>query len=345
LDPSSQFGYFPVPPQPAALQDFDSPFERLSLYGYHQWQVATPLQLIGGVTCDWLKFPGNFRLAPVSGAEETINQVSPKAGIIWTPAGNTTVRFAYSRSLSGASLDQSWQLEPSQVAGFVQSFRSIIPESIVGANAGARIDSTAISLEQRLDTGMYLALSGELLHSDLLRTVGAFDGLPDQFEWAIPSGLRQSLDYDEQSLSFTCHQLLGEEWSLGARYRLSRAVLNENLVDVPELPLSNIEAKQRLESTMHHVNLFATFNHACGFFAGADAHWNLQGNSGYTPCQPGDAFWQCNVRAGYRFARRRASVTVALLNVVDQDYHLSPLNVYTELPHRRTLACQFQFSF
>jgi len=40
---------------------------------------------------------------------------------------------ASTRSFSGASLDQSYQLEPSQVAGFVQSYRSIIPESIAGA--------------------------------------------------------------------------------------------------------------------------------------------------------------------------------------------------------------------
>jgi len=345
LDPSSHPGYFPAAPEPAALQDFDTPFERLSFYGYHQWQVAAPLQLIGGVAYDWLKFPENFRTAPISGADKTIDQVSPKAGIIWTPAGNTTVRFAYSRTLSGASLDQSCQLEPSQVAGFVQSFRSVIPESVVGGNAGARIDSTAVSLEQRFGTGTYVAVSGELLHSDLQRTVGAFDGLPDQFEWAIPSGLRQSLDYDEQSLLFTCNQLLADEWSLGARYGLSRAVLNENLVDVPDLPLNTIQPRQRFESTLHQVDLFATFNHPSGFFAGTEAHWRQQDNSGFTPGQPGDEFWQCDVRAGYRFARRRAAVTVAMLNVADQDYNLSPLNVYTELPHRRTLALKFQFSF
>lgn len=345
LNPSDVVGYFPVPPEPAALQDSHTIFERFTIYAYHQWQVAAPLQLIGGVTCDWLKFPENFRTAPISDAQETMDQVSPKAGLIWTPARSTAVRFAYTSSLSGATLDQSYQLEPSQVAGFIQSFRGIIPESIVGGNAGARIDSTALSLEQRFATGTYLALGGELLHSDLQRTLGAFDGLPDQFMWAIPSGLRQALDYDEQSLLFTFNQLLGDDWSVGARYRLSRAVLNENLVDVPDLPLSNIEPRQRLESTLNQVDLFAACTHPSGFFAGADAHWYQQENSGYTPGLPGDNFWQCNLRVGYRFPRRRAVVTLALLNVTDQDYHLSPLNGYAELPHERTLALKFQLGF
>ena len=104
-----------------AQQDFTSLFKRISFYGYHQWQIFEPLQLIGGVTYDRITYPENFRSAPISGNETTADQVSPKAGLIWTPLDKTTVRFAYTRSLAGASLDQSYQMEPSQVAGFVQS--------------------------------------------------------------------------------------------------------------------------------------------------------------------------------------------------------------------------------
>ncbi|MGA2786556.1 MAG: FecR domain-containing protein, partial [Verrucomicrobiota bacterium] len=37
-------------PVPSADQDLSSLFRRFSVYGYHQWQVFDPLQLIGGVT-------------------------------------------------------------------------------------------------------------------------------------------------------------------------------------------------------------------------------------------------------------------------------------------------------
>jgi outer membrane receptor protein involved in Fe transport len=51
------------------------------------------------------------------------------------------------------------------------------------------------------------------------------------------------------------------------------------------------------------------------------------------------------VEAGYRFARRRVEVRLALLNITDQDYRLNPLNLTTELPRDRTLAASVRFSF
>jgi tetratricopeptide (TPR) repeat protein len=155
-------------PSPAADQDVTSTFKRASLYGYHQWQIFEPLQLIGGLAYDRITFPENFRTAPVSGNEKTENQVSPKAGMIWTPLENSTVRFAYTRSLAGASVDQSYQIEPSQVAGFIQNYRSVIPESIAGGNAGAGFETFDLSLEQKFRTGTYLGISGEILDSTVL---------------------------------------------------------------------------------------------------------------------------------------------------------------------------------
>ena len=112
--------------------------------------------MIGGVTYDRITFPENFRTAPISNKEKTVDGVSPKAGFICRPLPNTVVRFAYTRSSVGASIDQSFQLEPSQVAGFIQSFRSIIPESVAGANAGAKFEAFGLSLEQKFHTGTYL---------------------------------------------------------------------------------------------------------------------------------------------------------------------------------------------
>ena len=103
-----QYGHFdtsvlqvnPVPvisafQDPPPEQDFNSLFKRVSFYGYHQWQIFEPLQLIGGVTYDHIIYPENFRNAPISGNDTTADQVSPKAGLIWTPLDNTTIRFAY----------------------------------------------------------------------------------------------------------------------------------------------------------------------------------------------------------------------------------------------------------
>jgi outer membrane receptor for ferric coprogen and ferric-rhodotorulic acid len=116
---------------------------------------------------------------------------------------------------------------------------------------------------------------------------------------------------------------------------------------VPYAPaLSSFQPKQRLDSVLNQLNLFAIFNHPSGFFAEAEAQWYAQSNEGYTtPPEPGDEFWQFNAYAGYRFPRRKAEVRLGLLNITDQDYRLSPLNLYNELPRARTLTARLQINF
>jgi tetratricopeptide (TPR) repeat protein len=332
----------------AAQQDITSLFKRISFYGYHQWQIFEPLQLIGGVTYDCITYPENFRSAPISGNDTTADQVSPKAGLIWTPLDKTTVRFAYTRSLGGASLDQSYQLEPSQVAGFVQSFRSIIPESIAGDNAGAKFETYDLSLEQKFSTGTYLGISGEVLNSTVNRVDGVFDDYPFKLAEPVIAGVRENLDYQEKSLLFTANQLLGRDWSLGARYRLTQAVLNDNFPDVPASPsyiTKPIVPSQRIEGVLQQLSLSAIYNHPCGFFAQGEAQWYGQINSGYTPGEPGADFWQFNAFVGYRFPRRKAEIMLGLLNLTSQNYNLNPLNLYNELPRSRALALRLQMNF
>jgi Tfp pilus assembly protein PilF len=350
IDPYPPYAsYFDAPPKPAAQTNINPLLKRFSVYGYHQWQILDPLQLIGGLTYDRLTYPETFQTAPVTDHETTADRVSPKAGLVWTPAKDTTARFAYTRSMGGASMDQSTRLEPSQVAGFNQAFRSVIPESVAGPIPGARFETYDISLEQKLRTGTYLGVSGELLNSTATRYLGAFDSL-DQFDFAVPSLLRQDLDYSEQSLLLTANQLVAHEWSFGARYRLSSAVLKENLVNVPDhLPFNNADSPRprvRLEGVLHQVDLLANYNHPSGFFAQCEAVWYAQSNTGYAPPgEPGDDFWQFNLFAGYRFPRRMAEVTLSLLNITGQDYKLDPLNLHSDLPRSRTLALSLRLSF
>jgi hypothetical protein len=335
---------FPDSSTNAAQQDVSSIFKRISVYGYHQWQIFDPLQLIGGVAYDRLIYPENFQTAPISGNNRTVDRISPKAGLIWTPLANTTFRFAYTRSLGGAGLDQSYQIEPSQVAGFIQSYRSIIPESVAGSVPGAKFETYGFSLEQKLPSRTYVGISGELLNSDADQTVGAFDFSFFPTPQLTLSGLNEHLDYTEQSLLFTVNQLVGKNWSLGARYRVSDAVLNENFVDVPDALLpGSIQPRQRMHAVLNQVDLLMVYNHPCGFFAQGEAHWYAQSNS--TPGEPGDDFWQLNAFAGYRFLHRKGEVALGLLNLTGQDYHLDPLNLYSELPRSRTLALRLQFNF
>src|SRR5439155_23074270 len=107
--------------------------------------------------------------------EHTNDQISPKAGLIWKPCATTTVRGAYTKSLGGLFYDASVRLEPSQVAGFNQAYRSVIPESVAGNIPGSRFETADVGLEQKLGSRTYLVLGAELLRSQASRDVGAFD--------------------------------------------------------------------------------------------------------------------------------------------------------------------------
>ncbi|MGA3163394.1 MAG: TonB-dependent receptor [Verrucomicrobiota bacterium] len=336
--------YFATSP---TSQSVSPDFERLTAYGYYYWQVFGPLQLNAGVSYDYLHFPQNYRFAPISAGEQSEDQVSPKAGFTWTPLRDTTVRFAYTRSLGGVSFDQSVRLEPSQVAGFNQAFRSLIPEAIAGSISGAKFETFGLALEQKFKTGTYFAIEGQILNSDVNQTIGVVDLLPPYFPPnavpGVPSGTLQDLDYTEKNLIVTVNQLLGECWSVGARYQLSRVDLTTRY---PEIPASVSSADYTKNSAiLNQLTLFALFNHPSGLFARAEGNWYSQSNDGYTPAVPGDDFWQVNLFCGYRFWHRRAQIQLGVLNLNDQDYHLNPLNLYTELPRQRTFAVNFQFTF
>ena len=330
-----------------ADQSFGLDYHHFSVYGYHTWQIADPLSVTAGVTYDWLHQPADVASTPFATNETTKVQFSPKFGLIYTPFANTTFRAAYTRSLSGFSDNQSYRLEPTEVAGFNQAFRSIIPESVVGDTSGSRFDTIDLSLEQKFDTGTYLALSGEILYSKLNELQGAFVFLSDSpLNYSTyPLGLNQSLNYRERSLTFTADQLLGKQWAAGAVYSVSQADLAVDYPEIPFLPNSSFQPRQDLESLLQTVTLHANWNHPSGLFSSFEADWYHQNNYGFSPAEPGDDFWQLNAYAGYRFWHRRAEFTVGLLNLTDQNYNLEPLNLYNEMAHGRTFLARLLITF
>ena len=339
-------------PGELARQDVSAKFNRENIYAYEQWQPVDTLRLIGGVSYDRLVMPENFRYAPVSGNSETHYHLLPKAGIIWNPMPDTTLRAGYSQSVGGASFDQSFQLEPSQVAGFNQAFRSLIPESFGGANAGATFTTYGISLEQKLRSRTYLAVEGALLKSKVSRQAGAFE-FNDQ-GGPFPSSVAEDLDFTEWSLAGSAHQLIGRDWTLGVIYRLSHARLQDDFPEISQDAIdigeavagpNNFSAHNDYRALLHTLDLQAGWQHPTGFFGRLDAVWTHQENRGDLASLPGDDFWQVNVQAGKRFFHRRAELTVGILNLTGQNYHLNPLNLHSETPRDRVFYTQLKFQF
>ncbi|MBU6401746.1 MAG: FecR domain-containing protein, partial [Verrucomicrobia bacterium] len=326
-------------------ESFAPELDRLSFYAYDHWQVVSMVELIGGVSYDRLQYPRDVDTSPITNQTATKDQVSPKAGFILTPWQNGHLRGAYTRSLGGVFFDNSVRLEPVQLAGFTQAFRSLAPESSVGLVPGTRFESWNLAFDQTLPTGTYLGIEGDVADSYGDRLAGAFNGPAGLFGPVTPTATEQTVAYRERALIVTVNQLVGHEWSLGARYQLTDAELNTAAPSLPASAGGLSVFDQATSATLQQAVLFLGYTHPCGVFTQFDSVWSAQSNRHYSPNIPGDDFWQFNVFVGYRFPRRQAELRLGMLNLANRDYQLNPLTLYEELPRKRMLTASLKFNF
>ena len=326
-------------------QQASTDLQRGNAYAYGSWRVLKSLRLIGGVSYDHVSFPENSDLAPVSAGEASRDLVSPKAGLLLTPWKGGLVRAAYSRSLGGLFFDNSIRLEPTQLGGFNQAFRSLIPESVAGIVPGTRFDSAGVGFDQSFRTGTWFGIEAGWLKSRGDRVVGLLTNgtllpVPDS-----ASGTRQQLEFRERSLSAYAAQLIGDSFSVSARYRLSEASLKTAFPEIPAgvAGLGNLLQDER--ALLHQVSLAVNFHHASGVFGQWESVWLRQEDSGYGSGLPDDELCQHNLTIGYRLPRRHAEVRLGVLNLLDSDYRLNPLNLLGKLPRERTFTASLRLNF
>lgn len=331
----------------SSSQEAESRFTRQTAYLYDHWNVWPTLTVVGGLTYDWMEWPDNYRSAPISERSRSHDIHSPKGGFIWSPGYETIVRGSYFGASGGVNIDQSVRLEPSQIAGFNQSYRSLIPESVAGGIDAADMDGWNVSIEKNLASRTFIAISGERLSSQANHRIGAVNFAAFNSPPLYESQTRERLDFEERSLLVSIDRLAGDEWTFGLRYRLTEAILDRSYPEIPATATvhSDVEQESHFGSVLHQLQLSALYNHPSGFFGRGWGIWSVQSNQGYTPDRPGDNFWQFNLEAGWRFFRRRMEARVALLNLTDQNYRLNPLNLTAELPREREVVASLRFNF
>jgi Tfp pilus assembly protein PilF len=333
---------------PLVDQEIREDVQRWSLYAYDIWElVDNRLWFTGGLSYDDLTFPENYRQVPISPGQDTARQLSPKGALLWNITPAITLRGAYAQSLGGVTLDESFRLEPAQLAGFNQSYRTIIPESVVGSVSAPSFETAGLGLDIRCLTRTYLSVSGEVLRSDLDRVQGVY-GYPTADFLAVPISTPQTLRYEERSARFVLNQLLSAEWAAGVAYQFTRSELEQNY---PAIPTTVFRGAHTFDSAdLHNVALQLLYNHPSGFFARAVANWYMQDSfrrvaGDPEPALPGDAFWQADFWVGYRLRRTRGEIALGILNATDTDYRLNPVNAHVEFPRERVYAAQLRLRF
>ncbi len=345
------FGGFSTP---AADQHSETDFQRTSLYAYDFYSPVSWLTLIGGVAWDRLDHPDNFRNPPVNDEQREEQQVSGKLGFTMTPSPWFHLRGVYAEGLGGVTFDESVRLEPSQVAGFSQAYRTILSESIAGSVEAPLFKTWGLGIDGKLPSRTWWGATFKVIEQDVDRTIGAFSGyelgvFPNTPAY-FPDGTSQQLAYRECALGATLNQLIGDEFSVGLAYQITRSDLRTTY---PELPAnSRVAPEQKDHATLQELSISGNWNSPSGFFATLEANafaQDLDADSrGLTPAttpRDGDSFWQFNALVGYRFWRNQGAVTLGILNIGDTDYQLSPLTPYGEIVRGRTavIACRLNF--
>ena len=333
---------------PAADQHIETDFRRTGLYLYDYWKVLPHLTLIGGVTWDSIEHPDNFRNPPVNDLQRKEDHLSGKFGFTYEPSRWFTLRGAAAQGMGGLSFDESVRLEPAQLAGFNQAYRTVISESLAGSVEAPLYQTMGISAEGTLPTRTWWGVALNVIDQQVTRTLGTFTGY-DMGVFPItpayfPSSTRQHLDYREQSLGITLNQLIGDEFSIGLGYRLTKSELRSTLPELRPLPDADLTDK----ATLQELSLYANWNSPGGFFAHLEAngfYQSLDDDPARGLHRSGDRFVQFNAWAGYRFKRNLCDVTAGVLNLGGTDYQLSPLNPHGEIARDRTFFVRCRLSF
>ncbi len=326
------------------LQGETTHFNRLSAYGYYQLKLGDSLKATAGATYDYEHFPLNIGGPPLSNQEEDRGRLSPKFGLDWTLPEGTRVRADFTRSMGGLINDSSTTIEPSEIAGFNQSFRSLIPQSAgFGTPPAMLFETYGLGVDHKFSTGTYIDFEGQVLTSRGNQLIGAWTGTP---ALAI-NDLNQTQYFQEKDVFASISQLIGKDVSVGARYTLTAVDVTANDFS----PVTGTTYTQNHEnSTLNEFSLFGNYYLPCGFFSQFQANWWIQHNA-YNNfaaggvSEPGNDFWQCNLFAGYRFPRRHIEMAVGLVNMFNQGYNIDPVTYYLEQARTRTLVASLKFNF
>jgi hypothetical protein len=252
-------------------------------------------------------------------------------------------RAVYAQAVGGVSYDESVRLEPTQLAGFSQSFRTLISESLAGSVEAPRYDIAAGALDIRPWTNAWLNLHAEYLRERVDHEFGIFNYDAFAAPAAAPGTATERLNYHEVNAGLVFNQIVGREWFLEAQYVFTHSELGRTLPDISATPAFN--RTTRTEADLHRFGFAATWQHPSGFFARSE-FWELIQRTGGSAAQPpGDDLPLLNVFAGYRFPHRRGELTIGVINLCGEDYHFNPLNYHEEYPHKRAFYTRLRFNF
>jgi tetratricopeptide (TPR) repeat protein len=310
----------------------DPDYNRWVAYAYYTRELIKGLHATAGLAYDWQETPSNTSAPPVGDGLDEFSGLLPKAGLSWNPSDDLTLRLGYARSVGGPTFDESVRLEPTQVAGFTQSYRTLVDSTENGTLASPEFDTVGAAISYQLPTRTYLGAEGFFRRAKSQQDLGVLT-VDSNFDYTDSLQLAQNIEYQELGGTVYVNQLIGEQWALGARYTYTDGELDRSY---PGLTAAGINGFSAAESSdLHQAETYLIWNHESGWFSRLNARFFSQENAGYTPNRPGDSWTQLDFSVGKRFFDNRGSLECGVLNLTGDDYQFNPLITLPDFPRER----------
>ena len=267
-------------------QQLTEDFSRHTIYGYFNHSLSIQAQRLDftlGLTYDRVEFPANLAEAPLIAGRKTSAQVGPKAGLSWSPMAGWMIRASYSKTQTGFSIDEPVRLEPNQVSGFIQAFRSVIPENLTGTIPAANIETANFSVDGKLGPETYLGLSIFHGNSDVKRNRNAFEAAFFPFPPTDVNAFsfEETFDYEETHIALRLDQLLGNSWSMGLRFSWNNAQIDKSTPGFPQT-VAPFPVLPNLAADLINASWKIRYHSANGIFARAEYSYWWQVTGGRT---------------------------------------------------------------
>jgi Tfp pilus assembly protein PilF len=270
-------------------------------YIYTYWRPIGPqLNIQAGLSYDYSD--------PDDGIGETLSEVNPKLGFIWSLPTGTSLRAAAFKSMKRRFF-AGQSIEPTQVAGFSQYFDDL--DRTVSKRWG-------VGLDQRLPGRLFAGAEYSTRESEVRQ-----------------EGTNETFDWDEKQVAAYLN------WLPTSMLALSAGYWYQKLNRPPNFP--GIELFVEVET--QRIPLRAAYFHPSGLaveVTGTRVH--QEGQFFFLSSlslEPGsDSFWIADLTVSYRLPNRYGLFQVGVQNLFDEEfnYQETDLNAVTFSPGRIVLA-------
>lgn len=274
-------------------------------YRAYSYVTAKPTQwarLIGGANYSDTQIAART-FEPWVDDDYTISGWSPKVGAVFYPTSHLTARATYFEAVGQASGRDLEGIEPSQLAGFLQTFDD---------RAGTESENYAFGVDWKLPGETYVG--SEFLSRNLKQTeFSATQGLLIDAESTISDSIAS-----ERSTLYGTEQSINNYWN---------QVICRSLVGSVEHTWVESESEAfDSETRTNRVRLGMNYFDPSGFFSFASATWRHQNRDAGPDSEDEESdFWIASGGIGWQLPHRHGSIQLAARNIFERKFIYEPV--------------------